>query len=172
MALADGIGKGHDKKKETSFTSMFHDLPPGLPPTDDARNRVKQLGAKDGLMDARDILSDPILSITDPATFSPNNPDNPNMTAGITFLGQFLDHDITFDPNSPLLQKTNPKKTTNFRTPRFDLDSVYGGGPEQSPELYDQSSGFIKLRLEAIPALKNFRAMEPSDLTYHVTPQI
>ncbi len=26
--------------------------------------------------------------------------DNPRLTAGFTFLGQFLDHDITFDPTS------------------------------------------------------------------------
>ena len=151
-----GHGKDHEKKKDTSFTRMFHDLPPGLPPTDEARDLVKRLGAKDGLIDAMDILTDPVQSILNPSVFSPNNPDNPNMTAGMTFLGQFLDHDITFDPNSPLLQKTNPKKTTNFRSPRFDLDSVYGGGPAQSPELYDLSSGFIKLRVDAIPGSEEF----------------
>lgn len=159
-AFADNDGKGHgkdhEKKKDTSFTRMFHDLPPGLPPTDEARDLVKRLGAKDGLIDAMDILTDPVQSILNPSVFSPNNPDNPNMTAGMTFLGQFLDHDITFDPNSPLLQKTNPKKTTNFRSPRFDLDSVYGGGPAQSPELYDQSSGFIKFRVDAIPGSEEF----------------
>jgi hypothetical protein len=78
------------------------------------------------------------------------------MTAGMTFLGQFLDHDITFTPNAPLLEKTNPQKTTNFRTPRFDLDSMYGGGPERSPELYDPSSYDIKLKVEAIPGSENF----------------
>ena len=53
--------------------------------------------------------------------------------AGVTFLDQFLDHEITFDPNSPLLEKSNPLKTTNLRTPRFELDSVYGvvrNGPQ------------------------------------------
>lgn len=157
VAFADSNpGKGHEKKNETSFVRMFHDLPPGLPPTDAARDLVKQLGAKDGLLDAQDLLSDPVQSITNPSVFSPNNPDNPSMTAGMTFVGQFLDHDLTFDPNSPLLEKTNPKKTTNFRTPRFDLDSVYGGGPGQSPELYNLSSGFIKLRVEAIPGSEDF----------------
>jgi heme peroxidase len=139
--------------KDMSFTRMFPELPPFAPPTDAARDQAKKLGEKGGLIDALDQLDDPILSITNPGDI---NRDNPNMTAGVTFLGQFLDHDVTFDPNSPLLEKTNPKKTTNFRTPRYDLDSVYGGGPERSPELYDPSSIDIKLKIEAIPGSEDF----------------
>ena len=136
---------------ETSFTRMFPSLPPFAPQTDEVRERVKQLGAKDGLIDALDNLSDPIQSITNPGVFSPHNPDNPNMTAGVTFFGQFLDHDLTFDPRSALLQPSDPRRTTNFRTAAFDLDSVYGAGPEGSSQLYDLSSGDIKLRVEPIP---------------------
>ena len=139
----------------TSFTRMFPDLPPVLPPNNASRDLVKKVGEKGGIIDALDRLTDPILSITDP-THSPNNPDNPNMTAGMTFLGQFLDHDITFDPNSLLSTNGNINQTTNVRTPRFDLDSVYGGGPELSPNLYDQSSGFIKLRVESLPGSEEF----------------
>jgi hypothetical protein len=134
-----------------TFTRMFPDLPPYAPPTETAREQAKKLGEKGGPIDALDILSDPIQSILNPGQFSPNNPDNPNMTAGVTFFGQFLDHDITLDPRSPLLEPSNPKKTTNFRTAAFDLDSMYGNGPEASPELYDVSSGDIKLRVEPIP---------------------
>jgi Animal haem peroxidase len=134
-----------------TFTRMFPELPPFAPPTDAVREQAKKLGEKGGVIDALDNLTDPIQSITNPAVFSPNNPDNPNMTAGVTFFGQFLDHDITLDPKSPLLEKSNPKKTTNFRTAAFDLDSVYGDGPEKSPELYDTSSGDIKLKVETIP---------------------
>jgi Animal haem peroxidase len=133
-----------------SFTRMFPELPPYAPPTDSARDQAKKLGEKGGLMDAKDDLSDPILSITDPAR-SVNNPDNLSMTAGVTFFGQFLDHDVTLDPRSPLLEKTNPAKTTNFRTAAFDLDSLYGSGPKESPELYDLSSGDIKLRIDPLP---------------------
>jgi hypothetical protein len=137
--------------QETSFTRMFPELPPFAPPTDAAREQAKKLGEKGGLIDALDNLTDPIKSITEPLLFSPNNPDNPNMTAGVTFFGQFLDHDVTLDPRSPLLERSNPQKTTNFRTAAFDLDSVYGDGPEASPLLYDLSSGDIKLRVEPIP---------------------
>jgi len=118
-------------------------------------NRPRSWAKKAASSTPLDDLSNPILSITDPLR-RVHNPDNPNMTAGMTFLGQFLDHDITFAPNAPLLEKTNPQKTTNFRTPRFDLDSVYGGGPERSPELYDPSSYDIKLKVEAIPGSENF----------------
>ena len=64
--------------------------------------------------------------------------DNPDHPAGYTFVGQFVDHDITFDPTSSLERTNDPDALTNFRTPRFDLDSVYGAGRSQSPYLYDQ----------------------------------
>jgi Animal haem peroxidase len=69
----------------------------------------------------------------------------------VTFFGQFLDHDLTLALKAPLLENTNPRQTTNFRTAEFDLDSVYGNGPTGSPELYDTSSGDIKFKVEAIP---------------------
>ncbi len=136
---------------DETFTRMFPGLPPFAPATDEVRERAKKLGEKGGLIDAQDLLTDPVQSILNPAVFSPNNPDNPNMTAGVTFFGQFLDHDLTLDPKSPLLERSNPRRTTNFRTAAFDLDSMYGGGPEESPELYDRSSGDIKFRVETIP---------------------
>ena len=112
--------------QDNTFTRMFPELPPYAPPTDEAGTQAKKLGEKGGVIDALDNLTDPIQSITNPAVLSPHNPDNPNMTAGVTFFGQFLDHDITLDPRSPLLERSNPRKTTNFRTAAFDLDSVYG----------------------------------------------
>ena len=143
--------KDRPHSPDNSFTRMFPELPPFAPPTDAVREQAKKLGEKGGLIDALDNLTDPIQSITNPALFSPNNPDNPNMTAGVTFFGQFLDHDLTLDPRSPLLERSNPRKTINFRTTAFDLDSVYGEGPTESPDLYDTSSGDIKLRVDTIP---------------------
>src|SRR3954465_7710962 len=62
---------------------------------------------------------------------------NPNLFAGFTFIAQFIDHDITFD-NTPLAQQqADPDATVNFRTPRYDLDSIYGGGPAAEPQFYD-----------------------------------
>jgi hypothetical protein len=65
---------------------------------------------------------------------------NNNIPAGFTYLGQFVDHDITFDPNSTLQRANDPEGLVNFRTPRFDLDSLYGRGRDDSPYLYDQNS--------------------------------
>ena len=62
---------------------------------------------------------------------------SPRLFAGFTFVGQFIDHDITFD-NTPLaLQQADPDGTVNFRTPRYDLDSVYGRGPVSESQFYD-----------------------------------
>jgi Animal haem peroxidase len=138
------------------FSRMFPGLPPFAPQTDEVREQAKKLGVKGGIIDAEDLLTDPIQSILNPAIHSPNNPDNMtgtaiNMTAGVTFFGQFLDHDLTLALKAPLLENTNPRRTTNFRTAEFDLDSVYGNGPTGSPELYDTSSGDIKFKVEAIP---------------------
>ena len=55
----------------------------------------------------------------------------------MTFVGQFIDHDPTFDPTSRLGVATEPRTSPNGRTARFDLDSVYGAGPVMQPERYD-----------------------------------
>lgn len=62
---------------------------------------------------------------------------NARIPAGYTYFGQFVDHDITFDPQSSLERANDPHALVNFRTPRFDLDSLYGAGPADQPFLYD-----------------------------------
>src|SRR6266571_7224923 len=64
--------------------------------------------------------------------------DNPDIPSGFTYFGQFIDHDITFDPNSKLQRQNDPNALRNFRTPRFDLDSLYADGPDNNPYLYDK----------------------------------
>jgi hypothetical protein len=67
--------------------------------------------------------------------------ENTDVPAGYTYLGQFIDHDITFEPMSMLGRDNDPRALVNFRTPRFDLDSVYGAGPAAQPFLYDWRRG-------------------------------
>jgi hypothetical protein len=64
--------------------------------------------------------------------------DNPKIPSAYTYFGQFVDHDITFDPVSDLQRKNDPDALVDFRSPRFDLDCVYGAGPADQPYLYDQ----------------------------------
>lgn len=63
--------------------------------------------------------------------------ENPGIPAGYTYLGQFIDHDLTFDPVSSLDRQNDPDALVDFRTPRFDLDSLYGRGHADQPYLYD-----------------------------------
>lgn len=62
--------------------------------------------------------------------------ENIGIDAGYTYLGQFIDHDITFDPASSLQQRNDVDALVDFRTPAFDLDSVYGSGPDDQPYMY------------------------------------
>ena len=57
-------------------------------------------------MDAKDDLAaGPLGLILNPGA----NTDNPNHTAGMTFVGQFIDHDITLDATSPLGVPHHPR---------------------------------------------------------------
>jgi len=64
--------------------------------------------------------------------------ENPTIPAGYTYLGQFLDHDVTFDPVSTLQARNDPDALVDFRTPRLDLDSLYGRGNADQPYLYQR----------------------------------
>jgi hypothetical protein len=75
---------------------------------------------------------DPVTGDTLPAG------DNPHVPAGYTYLGQFIDHDITLDTTPLEVQEADPLATTNFRSPSVDLDSVYGEGPAVDPFLYQR----------------------------------
>ncbi|HMG04713.1 MAG TPA: peroxidase family protein [Chthoniobacterales bacterium] len=60
---------------------------------------------------------------------------------GYTYFGQFIGHDLTYDTTSLDGPYLDPERTPNYRTPSFDLDHVYGGGPESSPHLYEGEEG-------------------------------
>ena len=60
---------------------------------------------------------------------------------GYTYFGQFLGHDLTHDATPLKGPYAEPEKTPNFRTAAFDLDHVYGAGPQGSPYLYEGAEG-------------------------------
>jgi hypothetical protein len=129
---AAGLATSPDRFGRIFNLPAFADLnAPTLP------SALMAMGSPGGILDAKDALDQgPVNLLTNPA-LSANNPDNPTHTAGTTFMGQFLDHDITFDQTSKLGVPLEPTQAPNVRTPAFDLDSVYGGGPAVSPALYN-----------------------------------
>ncbi len=135
----------YDKGK---FGRIFPSLPAFAEDSHKVREALTDIGKKGGIMDANDDLSkNPVDLITNP-DLQVGNPNSPVMGAGMTFLGQFIDHDITFDPTSSLERQSDPEFIENFRTPSLALDNVYGSGPGASPHLYDQSDGLgIKMLL-------------------------
>ena len=53
-----------------------------------------------------------------------------NIPAGYTYLGQFVDHDLTFDKTVVALgDRVSPADLLQGRSPTLDLDSLYGAGP-------------------------------------------
>ncbi len=82
--------------------------------------------------------------------------DDDGVPAGIAFLGQFIDHDITLDVLTQLGQVAVPEEIANFRTPELDLDSVYGDGPETNPYLYDiDRLGYLLLPRDRVDLPRN-----------------
>ncbi len=119
---------------EGRFGRMFRRLPP-LPPLPDETLQavVDQMRDDDA-----------------PSSWGgqPQTGDNPRIPAGYTYLGQFIDHDITFDPASSLERQNDPDALHDFRTPRFDLDSLYGSGPADEPFQYERDTGGMRMLVE------------------------
>jgi Animal haem peroxidase len=110
---------------EGRFGRMFR----GLPVFAHAESHLMDLGNA--------MISEAEAEVTPEGEVDPEETTKP-IPAGFTYLGQFIDHDLTFDPVSMLDRQNDPDALTNFRTPRFDLDSIYGRGPSDQPYLYDQ----------------------------------
>ena len=119
---------------EGRFGRMFR----SLPPAEWEDSALMELGKK--------MTSDPERDDKDPTLPSAAQEDsekrlhdaeeNSRIAAGYTYLGQFIDHDITFDPASSLQQRNDPEALVDYRTPRLDLDSLYGRGPADQPYMY------------------------------------
>jgi hypothetical protein len=145
--------------REDRFGRIFPQLPPFAESSRKLEAALMELGKPGGILDAKDDLAKgPVLLITD-LTLSENNPNNDTHTAGTTFMGQFMDHDMTFDLTSRLGIPTEPGNSPNFRKPALDLDSVYGGGPIADRELYERVGRRehpTKLRVEKLAPDNDF----------------
>jgi hypothetical protein len=130
-------------------------------------SRGGRFGRLFGALAPCDPGDDAIAALADRLEIAQNNPINDNtlIPAGFTYLSQFIDHDITFDPTSRLQRDNDPHALVNFRTPCFDLDSVYGSGPADQPFLYDwccEKHPGVKLLVGHNP--RDSRLLAPIDL--------
>jgi Animal haem peroxidase len=83
--------------------------------------------------------------------------------AGFTYLGQFIDHDLTFDKTNVMLgANVSPATMLQARSPSLDLDSLYGAGPQDpgSAKFYEADGLHLKLgktvAADGIPAKDGF----------------
>jgi hypothetical protein len=121
--------RGTDVLPSSSFTEgrfgrMFRHLPVYEPTQADLKRLARKMVQK---------AEDPKDEVPDG---QPDDDENTKIPAGYTYVGQFIDHDLTFDPASSLQRQNDPDALHDFRTPRFDLDSLYGRGPADQPYLY------------------------------------
>ena len=114
---------------EGRFGRLFRALPP-------AEHKVEDLSA---------LATRMVAALELPPKDDPDPEENSGIDAGYTYLGQFIDHDLTFDPVSSLDRVNDPEALVDFRTPRFDLDCIYGRGPDDQPYLYQRDG--IKMLL-------------------------
>ena len=111
----------------------FHTQFPELDPYDRDEELLRTLGGAEGPADG---------PMVEPADDPVGDADTP---AGYGIFGQFVDHDITFDPTSDIDQRNDPAALRNFRTPALDLDSLYRTNAEAAPFLYDHETDERKL---------------------------
>lgn len=126
-----GLNATRSPLSQGRFGRMFRNLMPAKFGTNDA-DTVGNLAA----------LADKMVAKFDAPKDGPDAEES-GIPALYTYFGQFIDHDITFDPVSSLTKQQDPDGLVDFRTPSFDLDNLYGRGPSDQPYLYDG----IKLRL-------------------------
>ena len=118
---------------EGRFGRMFRSLPAAAWPEDALRALGDEMLSK-----PESAKDNPLLPAAAPETDAliQDDEENAGIPSGYTYLGQFIDHDITFDPASSLQQQNDPDGLVDFRTPRLDLDCLYGRGPDDQPYMF------------------------------------
>lgn len=82
--------------------------------------------------------------------------------AGFTYLGQFVDHDLTFDKTDVKFGDPAPAELLQDRSPSLDLDSLYGAGPgdPESAKFYEPDATHLRMgkteAIDGIPAKQGF----------------
>lgn len=85
--------------------------------------------------------------------------------AGFTYLGQFVDHDLTFDKTNVMLgENVTPAQLVQARSPSLDLDALYGAGPgDPASQKFYEADG-IHLKMGTTVAIGGIPAKPGHDL--------
>jgi hypothetical protein len=110
-----------------------------IPPVDAPENYLPETAETLGELDE---LGNLMVDAVEPSQATDEVPDNDStMPPVLTYWGQFLDHELTartdresiitsmVNAHPPVSSSTVESQFRNARSPRFDLDSVYGGSP-------------------------------------------
>jgi len=122
--------KGVDESSAKTFDGRFGRLFPRAPAAD--------FGADEAAWESNlKPLADAMVSDFD-APKDGTDDEESGIPALYTYFGQFIDHDLTFDPESSFQKAKDPNALTDYRTPAFDLDNIYGRGPGDQPYMYQE----------------------------------
>jgi hypothetical protein len=91
-----------------------------LPALEVDEERLHRIGAAGGFCDGGDCK------------------DDSRIEAGWPFFGQYVAHDLTAD-RSPLRAHADLASLRNMRSPRANLEALYGGGPVGTPYMYSRA---------------------------------
>lgn len=79
---------------------------------------------------------------------------DPVVPAGFTYLGQFVDHDLTLDNTAKALgDRVTVNELLQGRSPALDLDSVYGRGPRDADDDRFYAPDKVKLKVGLTAAI-------------------
>ncbi len=159
----------HSKFYQGPFGRICPSLDPWIPEGTTAEQDAEFLAfATDNMVEMPGV--DPATIAGDGATIANLEQQfGSNVPAGYTYFGQFIDHDVTLDTTPLGARQNDPDRILNFRTPRLDLDCVYGRGPGDQPYLYEfdgqHATGFMTVgqvngtNLRDLPRNQNGRAL-------------
>ena len=85
---------------------------------------------------------------------APGQDSVPGIPAGFTYLGQFVDHDLTLDNTATALgSEVTVDELVQGRSPALDLDTLYGRGPHHQADARFYEADGIRLRVGATAAV-------------------
>ncbi len=134
------VGEGTvyaDRKGE-----VYTDPKPGDVP-EIRKFRFSRMGPKGKVVDRATVSALATAMTADPGPDS----SGPAIPAGFTYLGQFIDHDLTLDRTATALGSTvTIDELIQGRSPALDLDCLYGRGPGDAQDSKFYSDG-IRIKM-------------------------